>query len=135
MIIYSYNSYSLSSSTIFYTSWSLLLLLITSTAFYKAKQIEFKENSNDMVTETDKKSEEMIIGALKGQFPDHLFLGEEVTILSLPSSSLLPLHLPLCNSLFSLYSSLLCSPLFSRPSSLANLSSGNCSRRNERSID
>jgi len=52
---------------------------IVRAAFYKAKHIEFKENSNDMVTETDKKSEEIIIKFLKGQFPDHSFLGEEGT--------------------------------------------------------
>jgi len=45
--------------------------------FYQAKTIEFKDNTNDLVTETDKKSESIIITGLKKQFPDHIFLGEE----------------------------------------------------------
>jgi myo-inositol-1(or 4)-monophosphatase len=44
----------------------------------KVKQIEYKGgNATNLVTEIDKKSEEIIIGKIKQKYPDHDFLGEE----------------------------------------------------------
>lgn len=37
----------------------------------------------DLVTETDKKAEELIIAKIKTKYPDHIFMGEEVLIVGL----------------------------------------------------
>jgi myo-inositol-1(or 4)-monophosphatase len=46
-------------------------------AFGKAKKIESKGYSTDLVTETDQQVEKMILGTLKERFPTHNFIGEE----------------------------------------------------------
>ncbi|EYU33851.1 hypothetical protein ABFS82_08G155000 [Erythranthe guttata] len=46
--------------------------------FYETKNVEHK-GQVDLVTETDKKCEELIFDFLKLQFPDHKFIGEETT--------------------------------------------------------
>jgi fructose-1,6-bisphosphatase/inositol monophosphatase family enzyme len=45
----------------------------------------------DLVTTADRESEELIIGTLKGKFPDHEFIGEESSgaLRSAPDGSLL----------------------------------------------
>ncbi|KAK2149689.1 hypothetical protein LSH36_442g03006 [Paralvinella palmiformis] len=48
-------------------------------AFQEEKRIEIKESIADLVTETDKKVEQMIISKFKSHFPDHSFIGEEST--------------------------------------------------------
>ncbi len=45
--------------------------------FGKNKQIEYKKNEFDLVTNVDKSSEEKIISIIKKEFPDHCFLCEE----------------------------------------------------------
>lgn len=45
--------------------------------FYKAKMVEEKESSCDLVTETDKAVEKMVIKDLATVYPDHKFIGEE----------------------------------------------------------
>ncbi|KAM7445964.1 Inositol monophosphatase 1 [Porites harrisoni] len=46
-------------------------------AFHKEKNIDTKSCGTDLVTETDKQVEELIIGSLKKEFPSHSFIGEE----------------------------------------------------------
>lgn len=45
--------------------------------FEREKDITFKDVT-DMVTETDRQCESIIVNYLKEQFPGHKFLGEEV---------------------------------------------------------
>uniref|UniRef100_A0A6B2LEA0 Inositol-1-monophosphatase n=1 Tax=Arcella intermedia TaxID=1963864 RepID=A0A6B2LEA0_9EUKA len=45
-------------------------------AFGAPKQITFKADI-DLVTKTDKEVEEMLMGAIRGRFPDHKFVAEE----------------------------------------------------------
>ena len=45
--------------------------------FGKAKEISYKYNEFDLVTNVDKASEDKIISVIKGYFQDHGFLGEE----------------------------------------------------------
>uniref|UniRef100_A0A6A7G1E7 Inositol-1-monophosphatase n=1 Tax=Hirondellea gigas TaxID=1518452 RepID=A0A6A7G1E7_9CRUS len=45
--------------------------------FYKAKKVEMKGNPRDLVTETDKAVEDMVMATLHKTFPDHKFIGEE----------------------------------------------------------
>jgi fructose-1,6-bisphosphatase/inositol monophosphatase family enzyme len=45
-------------------------------AFDKPKNMHIKSEDTDLVTETDKKCEEIIFAGLKKLFPDHLFVGE-----------------------------------------------------------
>lgn len=47
------------------------------TAFYQDKDVTFKD-ATDLVTETDRNCEVLIINSLKEAFPEHKFLGEEV---------------------------------------------------------
>lgn len=42
-----------------------------------SSRVEFK-GTTDLVTETDKACEELIMSTLKQKFPSHLFVGEEV---------------------------------------------------------
>ncbi|KAJ7364963.1 Inositol monophosphatase 2 [Desmophyllum pertusum] len=46
-------------------------------AFHKEKTIDTKSCGTDLVTETDKYVEELIIGTLSEKFPSHSFIGEE----------------------------------------------------------
>eukprot|EP00244_Chara_vulgaris_P014079 TRINITY_DN858_c0_g3_i1.p1 TRINITY_DN858_c0_g3~~TRINITY_DN858_c0_g3_i1.p1 ORF type:complete len:372 (+),score=64.82 TRINITY_DN858_c0_g3_i1:156-1118(+) len=46
-------------------------------AIDKPRNIAYKGGSTDLVTDTDKKCEEAILGVLRETFPDHLLLGEE----------------------------------------------------------
>ncbi|XP_064485910.1 inositol monophosphatase 2-like [Ornithodoros turicata] len=46
-------------------------------AIGKGKSIETKSNFADLVTETDKEVEKLLIGKLKNEFPTHRFIGEE----------------------------------------------------------
>ena len=50
---------------------SLFTFQVIREAFYKGKQIEEKSNSRDLVTETDKAVEEMVIADFKKAFPSH----------------------------------------------------------------
>lgn len=44
----------------------------------KPRSIEYKEiGSGNLITETDKNSEEKILSIIKKEFPDHAILGEE----------------------------------------------------------
>lgn len=45
--------------------------------FYRNKNIEVKENFADLVTETDKAVEDLVINKLKQKYPSHKFIGEE----------------------------------------------------------
>lgn len=54
---------------------------LISEAFHRPKCIEHK-GSVDLVTETDKACEQVIMGAIKDNFPDHKFIGEEETAAS-----------------------------------------------------
>ncbi|XP_045193592.1 inositol monophosphatase 1-like isoform X2 [Mercenaria mercenaria] len=47
------------------------------TDFYKIKKIEMKENYADLVTETDKAVEDLIMLRLSKKYPSHKFIGEE----------------------------------------------------------
>ncbi|KAK6133206.1 hypothetical protein DH2020_033042 [Rehmannia glutinosa] len=51
---------------------------IIRSGFYETKRVEHK-GLVDLVTETDKKCEELIFDFLKQQYPDHKFIGEETT--------------------------------------------------------
>ncbi|CAL8102200.1 unnamed protein product [Orchesella dallaii] len=46
-------------------------------AFSKAKKVETKSSDIDLVTETDKEVEDLLINGLKKAFPSHKFIGEE----------------------------------------------------------
>ncbi|GBG62387.1 hypothetical protein CBR_g30341 [Chara braunii] len=46
-------------------------------AIDKPRNIAYKGGSTDLVTDTDKKCEDAIVGVLRETFPDHLLLGEE----------------------------------------------------------
>merc|ERR1711977_816839 len=50
---------------------------VVSDALDKPKQIEEKGGSADIVTLTDKKTEEVILDYIQKRYPDHLVLGEE----------------------------------------------------------
>lgn len=45
-------------------------------AYNQPKNMQIKSEDTDLVTETDKKCEEIIFAGLKQKFPDHLFVGE-----------------------------------------------------------
>lgn len=47
-----------------------------------SKKVDFKLDV-DLVTETDKKTEQFLMNAIKAKYPDHLFIGEEVRILQI----------------------------------------------------
>lgn len=47
-------------------------------SFHGEKSVSFKGRT-DLVTEVDRKCEEIIIQTLKEKYPDHTFLGEEVS--------------------------------------------------------
>ncbi|KAL6542943.1 Small subunit (SSU) processome component [Orobanche hederae] len=51
---------------------------IIRSGFYETKRVEHK-GVVDLVTETDKKCEEVIFDFLKQHYPDHKFIGEETT--------------------------------------------------------
>ncbi|KAI3466513.1 hypothetical protein Pfo_023176 [Paulownia fortunei] len=51
---------------------------IIRSGFYETKRVEHK-GQVDLVTETDKRCEELIFDLLKLQYPDHKFIGEETT--------------------------------------------------------
>eukprot|EP01113_Clastostelium_recurvatum_P029771 TRINITY_DN3599_c0_g1_i2.p1 TRINITY_DN3599_c0_g1~~TRINITY_DN3599_c0_g1_i2.p1 ORF type:complete len:298 (-),score=60.25 TRINITY_DN3599_c0_g1_i2:94-909(-) len=55
-------------------------------AFYLPKNVEFKGGVIDLVTDVDKKTEELIISTLHAKFPSHFFLGEESTAQKTSSS-------------------------------------------------
>ncbi|XP_057370052.1 inositol monophosphatase 1-like isoform X2 [Daphnia carinata] len=46
-------------------------------AFYKKKSVLTKSCEVDLVTETDQAVEKMLIGRIKENFPNHMFIGEE----------------------------------------------------------
>ncbi|XP_046447129.1 inositol monophosphatase 1-like [Daphnia pulex] len=46
-------------------------------AFYKKKAVLTKSCAVDLVTETDQAVEKMLIGRIKENFPNHMFIGEE----------------------------------------------------------
>ncbi|XP_049812988.1 inositol monophosphatase 2-like [Schistocerca nitens] len=46
---------------------------------WKKKDIEFKSCEVDLVTETDKEVEKLLISGLSSHFPSHKFIGEEAT--------------------------------------------------------
>ncbi|KAF7997230.1 hypothetical protein HCN44_005507 [Aphidius gifuensis] len=48
------------------------------------KTIKEKQGDWDLVTEYDRKIEDIIVGKLKNEFPDHKFIGEESTGANLP---------------------------------------------------
>ncbi|XP_072013954.1 inositol monophosphatase 1-like [Amphiura filiformis] len=48
-------------------------------AFLEEKRIECKSSAVDLVTETDKHVEDLIISTLKKKYPTHSFIGEEST--------------------------------------------------------
>lgn len=52
---------------------------IIASAFHSEKEVDEKKNATDLVTATDRASEELIMGRLKEAFPDHKFIGEEET--------------------------------------------------------
>ncbi|XP_067651741.1 uncharacterized protein [Haliotis asinina] len=49
-------------------------------AFYKDKKVDRKTNHADLVTETDGAIERSVIAALKEEYPDHRFIGEETAV-------------------------------------------------------
>ncbi|KAH0933789.1 hypothetical protein HID58_010906 [Brassica napus] len=51
---------------------------VTRKGFYETKHVEHK-GQVDLVTETDKKCEELVFNHLKQLFPNHKFIGEETT--------------------------------------------------------
>ncbi|XP_017760468.1 PREDICTED: inositol-phosphate phosphatase-like [Eufriesea mexicana] len=57
---------------------------ILKTAINGTKKIDEKLGNWDLVTQYDRKIEEMIIGQLKTKFPNHKFIGEESTGKELP---------------------------------------------------
>ncbi len=46
-------------------------------AFYKEKELVYKDVV-DLVTDTDKRVEAMVISSIQKNYPSHLFLAEEV---------------------------------------------------------
>ncbi|XP_022665285.1 inositol monophosphatase 1-like isoform X2 [Varroa destructor] len=50
------------------------------TAVQKEKKVETKAGFADLVTDTDKGVEKLIIGNISAKFPDHKFIGEESTV-------------------------------------------------------
>jgi len=50
---------------------------IVAEAFHKPKQVETKESPVDLVTETDKLVEKIIIDAVTEKYKGHRFIGEE----------------------------------------------------------
>ncbi|KAJ3628717.1 hypothetical protein Zmor_003899 [Zophobas morio] len=51
-------------------------------AINKEKKIQTKTSSTDLVTETDKACEELIVTKIKDLYPDHDIIGEESTVLN-----------------------------------------------------
>ncbi|EEC13331.1 myo inositol monophosphatase, putative [Ixodes scapularis] len=54
-------------------------------AIGKGKNIETKTDFSDLVTESDKEVEKLIIGKLREEFPNHRFIGEESVAAGLKS--------------------------------------------------
>lgn len=50
---------------------------IIAEAFKQPKRVEAKGSATDLVTDTDKKAEELILAKIKAAFPSHKFIGEE----------------------------------------------------------
>ncbi|XP_033201484.2 inositol monophosphatase 2-like [Bombus vosnesenskii] len=57
---------------------------ILKAAINGAKNVDEKQDNWDLVTEYDRKIEEVVIGQLKSKFPGHRFIGEESTGKDLP---------------------------------------------------
>jgi fructose-1,6-bisphosphatase/inositol monophosphatase family enzyme len=53
-------------------------------AFHKPKTLTVKGEDTDLVTETDKAAENIVMTYLKEKFPSHRFIGEEVRSCSTP---------------------------------------------------
>ncbi|KAI0225001.1 Inositol monophosphatase 1 [Lamellibrachia satsuma] len=49
-------------------------------AFKQEKQVQIKSSMADLVTESDKKVEQLIISTVKDKFPTHSFIGEESAV-------------------------------------------------------
>jgi myo-inositol-1(or 4)-monophosphatase len=43
----------------------------------KPRNIQFKGSTSDLVTDTDRSSEESVLAVIRQAFPDHAVLGEE----------------------------------------------------------
>jgi myo-inositol-1(or 4)-monophosphatase len=54
--------------------------LVVREAFTQNKEVLTKSTFADLVTETDRKVEEIIIGTLRTKFPNHSFIGEESAV-------------------------------------------------------
>lgn len=52
---------------------------VVKSAFYQPKTVETKESEVDLVTETDKLVEDMIISSVMSKYPKHKIIGEEST--------------------------------------------------------
>ena len=50
---------------------------VIKSAFDQPKTVETKDGPVDLVTQTDKKVEKIIIESVKNNYPGHLFIGEE----------------------------------------------------------
>eukprot|EP00064_Thunnus_orientalis_P026308 superscaffoldBa00016244_g26808 len=46
-------------------------------AFQQKKEVKLKSSPADLVTETDQRVEKILISAIRNQYPDHRFIGEE----------------------------------------------------------
>jgi len=57
---------------------------IISSSFGGAQRSDYKSCPSDLVTEIDRRSEEIILGGLSSKFPDHTFIGEETSGQTLP---------------------------------------------------
>ncbi|KAF4526877.1 hypothetical protein B566_EDAN013788 [Ephemera danica] len=55
----------------------LIFYQVIAEAMNREKVVKSKTSSDDVVTETDKKVEELLINGLKAEFPDHRFIAEE----------------------------------------------------------
>uniref|UniRef100_A0AAX7VUC2 Inositol-phosphate phosphatase n=1 Tax=Astatotilapia calliptera TaxID=8154 RepID=A0AAX7VUC2_ASTCA len=47
------------------------------TAFQQEKEVKLKSSPADLVTETDQRVETIILSAIRSQYPQHRFIGEE----------------------------------------------------------
>ncbi|XP_068998332.1 inositol monophosphatase 1-like [Embiotoca jacksoni] len=50
---------------------------IVLTAFHQQKEVTLKSSPADLVTETDQRVEKILISAIRNQYPQHRFIGEE----------------------------------------------------------
>uniref|UniRef100_A0A3Q4GCT2 Inositol-phosphate phosphatase n=1 Tax=Neolamprologus brichardi TaxID=32507 RepID=A0A3Q4GCT2_NEOBR len=57
--------------------WRRKMSHVVLTAFQQEKEVKLKSSPADLVTETDQRVEMILLSAIRSQYPQHRFIGEE----------------------------------------------------------